>query len=291
MNTRKLFLSGSAAAGALTMLLLASPSVAQTRQVKKTFKVDGKPVVILRNPSGRIHVKAWDRNEVVIQCQYTGSRIVVETEQAGNRVEVVTRVAGPPSSSAADLRADFEITVPTEAELQVRTDSGSVTVESVHGDMSFDTVAADLALQDVEGYLVIKSVGGSLICTRCGGRLDATSISGSFRLLQPLLHHVRLQTSSGNILFDGNFLSRGIYVMKNYSGTIEVRFSNQDSFDVRATSLYGLVINQAPVVPDAHKMPAPPPGMARSLVGSVNRGLARVELSSFNGTIKISKRE
>ena len=291
MNTRKLFLSSSAVAGALTMLLLAPPAGAQTRRVEKRFVVDGKPVIILHNPSGRIRVKAWDRNEVVIVGQYAGSRVLVETEQAGNRVEVVTRVAGPRSSSSADLRADFEITVPTEAELQVRTDSGSVTVESVHGDMSFDTVAADLALQDVEGFLAIKSVGGSLVCTRCGGRLDATSISGSFQLLQPLLHHVRLQTSSGNILFDGDFLSRGIYVMKNYSGTIEVRFSNQDSFDMRATSLYGLVVNQAPVVPDAHKAPSPQPGMARSLVGSVNQGLARVELSSFNGTIKISKRE
>jgi hypothetical protein len=50
-------------------------------------------------------------------------------------------------------------------------------------------------------------------------------------------------------------------------------------------------MNEAPVVPDANKTQTQPPGMARSLVGSVNRGLARVELSSFNGTIKISKRE
>ena len=179
----------------------------------------------------------------------SGSRIVIEAEQADNRVELVTHLAGPQTSSPADLRVDFEITVPTEAELQVRTDSGSVVVESVHGDMSFDTVAADLALQDVEGILVIKSVGGSLVCTRCAGRLDATSISGNFHAcLQPLLNHVRLQTSSGNIFFDGDFLSRGIYVMKNYSGTIDVRFSDRNSFDVRATSLYGLVVNQAPVV-------------------------------------------
>jgi hypothetical protein len=79
--------------------------------------------------------------------------------------------------------------------------------------------------------------------------------------------------------------------MRNYSGTIDVRFSDQNSFDVRATSLYGLVVNQAPVVQDTHRVAPPPPSMARSLVGSVNQGLARVELSSFNGTIKISKRE
>jgi hypothetical protein len=291
MNTRTLFSSGPAAAGALSVLLLAAPAGAQTRRLEKHFPVDGKPVVILHNPSGRIHVKASNRKEVLLDAQYAGSRVVVETEQAGNRVEIVTSLTGPPSSPA-DARADLDITVPTETELQVRTDSGSVTVESVHGDMSFDTVAADLALQDVDGYLVIKSVGGSLVCTRCAGRIDATSISGSFNIVQPQLNRVRLQTSSGNIFFDGDFLDRGIYVMKNYSGTIEVRFANQDAFDVRATSVYGLVVNQVPVVPDTHGIASPPPSMARSLIGSVNQGgQARVDLSSFSGTIKISKRE
>ncbi len=288
MKTRALFHAGSAAAVGIFALFIAASADAQTRHIEKRFVVDSKPVIILRNPSGRIHVRASDRNEVVVSGQYSGSRTIIDTEQADNRVEVVT--SSPGATSLADSRADLDITVPIEAELQVRTDSGSVTVESVHGDMSFDTVAADLALQDVEGYLVIKSVGGSLICTRCAGRLDATSISGNLQIIQPLLHNVRLQTSSGNILFDGDFASRGIYVMKNYSGTIEVRFSNNDSFDVRATSLYGSVINQAPVVPDTHRVASPPPGMARSLIGSVNQGRARVELSSFNGTIKISKR-
>ena len=275
----------------LTVLMLVTPAAAQSRRWEKRFVVDGKPIIIVHNPSGRLHIKASDRNEVLVSAQYSDDRIVVEAEQADNRIELAAHLTGPQTTSPADLRTDFEITVPTEAELQVRTDSGSVVVESVHGDMSFDTIAADLALQDVEGILVIKSVGGSLVCKRCAGRLDATSISGNFRVLQPLLNHVRLQTSSGNIFFDGDFLSRGIYVMKNYSGNIEVRFSDQNSFDVRATSLYGQVINQAPVVQDTHRVASPPPGMARSLVGSVNQGQARVELSSFNGTIKISKRE
>jgi Toastrack DUF4097 len=276
----------------VTLSMLVVPAGAQTRKWEKRFTVSSKPVVILRNPSGRIHVKASDRSEIVVSAQLSGSRVTVEAEQADNRVELATQVVGPQPSSPADLRADFEITVPTETELQIRTDSGSVDVESVHGDMSFDTVAADLALQDVEGILAIKSVGGSLVCTRCAGRLDGTSISGNFTLVQPQLNRVRLQTSSGNIFFDGDVVSRGIYVMKSYSGTIDVRFSDQNSFDVHATSLYGKVINQAAVVPDTHRTASqPPPSMARSLVGSVNQGQARVELSSFNGTIRISKRE
>jgi len=290
MKTRSV-LPAAGVLTALTVLMLAAPAAAQTRRWEKRFVVAGKPIIILHNPSGRIHVRASDRNEVLVSAQYSGSRVVIASEQADNRVEVAVHLTGPQGSSPTDLRADFEIVVPTEAELQVRTDSGSVVIESVHGDMSFDTVTADLSLQDVEGILVIKSIGGSLLCTRCAGRIDATSISGNLRILQPLLNHVRLQTSSGNILFDGDFLSRGIYVMKNYSGTIEVRFSDGNSFDVRATSLYGLVVNQAPVVPDTHRVASPPPSMARSLVGSVNQGQARVELSSFNGTIKISQRQ
>jgi DUF4097 and DUF4098 domain-containing protein YvlB len=275
---------------ALAVLLLASSADAQTHRIEKHFAVRGNPVITVQNSSGRIQVKAWDKNQVMVVGQYTSDGVAVEAAQSGNRIEVATRLLN--GSVAPDsIKTDYDISVPAESELQVRTDSGNVTVDSVHGDMSFDTVGADLSLQDVAGYLVIKTIGGSLICTRCAGRLDATSISGNFQLFQPVMNNVRVQTSSGNILFDGSFLSRGIYILKNYSGTIEVRFSQKDSFDVSATSLYGNVINQAPVVPDKDSLPEPHNGMARSLFGSMNEGHAKVELSSFSGTIKILKRD
>jgi DUF4097 and DUF4098 domain-containing protein YvlB len=277
---------------ALVALCLGTSAYAQGqgRRFERHFTVQGKPVVTVQNATGRIQVRAWDKQEVMIVGQRGSTNVEVDTEQVGNRIEIATRVLSENANPDA-LRTDYDISVPAESELQVRSDSGNVTVDSVHGDMSFDTVAADLALQDVEGYLVVKSIGGSTVCTRCSGRLDGTSISGNFKLLQPTMDNVRVQTSSGNILFDGSFMNRGIYVLKNYSGTIEVRFSSTDSFDVRATSLYGNVINQAPVVPDRHNMPAPRNGLAKSLFGTMNDGRAKVELSSFNGTIKISKRE
>lgn len=279
-------------AAMVSVALLAGISAdAQVRRFERHFTVQGKPVVTIQNATGRIQVRAWDKQEVMILGQRGSTNVEVDTEQAGNRIEIATRVISD-GASADTLRTDYDISVPVESELQVRSDSGNVTVDSVHGDMSFDTVASDLSLQDVEGYLVVKSIGGSTVCTRCSGRLDGTSISGNFQLLQPTMDNVRVQTSSGNILFDGSFMSRGIYVLKNYSGTIEVRFSSTDSFEVRATSLYGSVINQAPVVFDRRSMPAPrSTGLAKSLFGTMNDGRAKVELSSFNGTIKISKRE
>ncbi len=235
MNARTIALHSFPVAGAALAAFLLAPSAgAQTNRVEKHFNVVGKPVITVQSPGGRIQVKAWDKHEVMVVGQHSSNNVGVETEQVGNRIEIDTIAAPGETVSAEQLTTDYEITVPTESELQIRTDSGNVTVESVHGDMSFDTVAADLALSDVEGYLMIKSIGGSLICTRCAGRLDATSISGNFQLLQPVMDNVRVQTSSGSILFDGSFLSSGVYVLKNYSGTIEVRFSGKDSFDVHA---------------------------------------------------------
>lgn len=290
MNTRTISESCLAVSGAaLATLFLVVPVAAQTRKVEKHFTVSDRPVIILQDPNGKVQVKSWDRHEVMVVAQIANDKAEVDMEQVANRIEITTQAAGA-NAPSEDTRADLTVTVPTESALQVHTDSGNVSVDTVHGNMSFDTVAADLALQDVEGYLVTKTLNGSLVCTRCSGQLDANSISGNIQLLQPEMDNVRVQTSSGNILFDGSFLSRGVYVLKNYSGTIEVRFSAADSFDVSATSLYGHVMNQAPVVPDRHNMRPPRYALSESLFGSVNDGHAKVELSSFSGTIKILKR-
>jgi len=276
--------------GAVVVGLVLSATPAHADHNEKHFSVKNKPMVTVRNASGRIQVKAWNKNEVQVVWSNPSGKNAVDTEQAGNRIEVLTR-ATDENVSPEDLKIDFEITVPAESELSVRTNSGNVTVDSVHGDMTFDTVGANLQLSDVDGYVLIKTMDGSLVCTRCAGKLEANSISGNVQLLQPALSSVRVQTSSGNIMFDGDFLSSGVYIMKNFSGTIEVHFSSNDSFDLNATSLKGSVINQASFKPDTHGSTYPPSRWGQSLFGTMNDGHAKVELSSFSGTIKILKRD
>jgi DUF4097 and DUF4098 domain-containing protein YvlB len=278
------------AVGAIMAGLILAAAPAQADRIEKHFPVQNKPKITVRNSSGRIQVKAWTKSEVLVAWTNKSGRSVVETEAAGNRVEVAAQ-PNEDGVSADDMKTDFEITVPVESELSVRTDSGNVTVDSVHGDMTFDTVGANLQLSDVAGYMVVKTIDGSLVCTRCSGKLEANSISGNVQMVSPTLDSVRVQTSSGNILFDGSFLSRGIYIMKNFSGTIEVHFSSSDSFDVNATSLKGDVINQATFKPDTHGSPHPASKWGHSLFGTLNEGHAKVELSSFSGTIKILKRD
>ncbi|HKV04440.1 MAG TPA: DUF4097 family beta strand repeat-containing protein [Candidatus Acidoferrales bacterium] len=268
-------------------LLLCSAASAADR-IERHFKVDAHPVVTIHNPNGTITVRAWTKSDVMIVAKRATSEVEVDAEQNGNRVDVLTRQVSD-TAAPDDLRTDFEISVPEDAELQIHDDSGGVNVSNVLGDMNVETIAAGVDLEDAAGYLTVKTVGGSFQCVRCAGRLEVSSISGSFRLIDLRSNYVRAQTSEGNILFNGQFLPNATYILKNYSGVIEVRFSPGDSFDLSATSLKGKVRNEAKLIPSSHHHFLPRFGNA--LFGTFNSGRASVNLNSFNGTINILKRD
>jgi hypothetical protein len=80
--------------------------------------------------------------------------------------------------------------------------------------------------------------------------------------------------------------------MRSGKGLVEVRFSGNDSFDLNARTNLGVVDNQAAAFlkPDTHASRHAASRYAHSLFGTVGQGLAKVELSSYSGTIRILKR-
>jgi DUF4097 and DUF4098 domain-containing protein YvlB len=250
-------------------------------------------VVVLQNvANGRIEVKSSKNSEVVVSATQASNKIGIVAEQAEERVDVTASVLDS-SAPANELEANFQLTVPEEAELQLRTQTGLVYVEQVMGDMILQSVAGDIHLKEVSGYIVVRTTGGSLICTQCAGKLDFNSVSGNAQVLQPGLTNVTLFTTSGNILFDGDFIRTGIYTMKSGRGTVEVHFSGNDSFDLKAQTAMGTVDNQAEAYlkPDSHGVRHMASKFTKGLFGTVGSGLAKVELSSYSGTIRILKRD
>src|SRR5271169_6593268 len=90
----KVFSSVAAASIAAVGALLLMGAPAQAHHLDKHFQVTGKPVVTIRNPSGNIQVKAWNKPEVVITTDYASDKLQVAAEQAGDRIEVETQVTG-----------------------------------------------------------------------------------------------------------------------------------------------------------------------------------------------------
>jgi DUF4097 and DUF4098 domain-containing protein YvlB len=275
------------------LLFAASTAIAAAPDhQERRFVIKNHPVVVLRNiVNGRIEVRSSANSEVVVSSTAAADKVALDIEQVGDRIDI-SASALKPTAQAEDPEADFQLTVPEKTELQLKTQTGLIYVEQVTGDMKLESVAGDIHLKEVSGYIIVKTTGGSLRCTSCSGKLEFTSISGNAQVLQPALTNVSLMTTSGNILYDGDFIRTGIYSMKSGKGLVEVRFSGNDSFDLNAQTNLGTVDNQAAdfLKPDTHSSRHTASNFAHSLFGTVGQGLAKVELSSYSGTIRILKR-
>jgi DUF4097 and DUF4098 domain-containing protein YvlB len=270
------------------VLLVCAASPAFADHLEKHFSVKPHPVIMVHNPSGKLTIQSWSKSEVLVISDHASNGVGIEEEQKGNLIEISTHVLSE-NVHSGDLRADYTITVPQDAELEVHDDAGTVQVIQVFGDTAVETQTAGVDLEDVGGYLKVQTVGGSVDCIRCTGRVEITSISGSLRLLQDHSSSMKAHTTSGSIFFDSDFLPDGLYVLNNYSGPIELLFSSHDSVTLHATSLRGQVNNEAGITP-LMRSPVRPSRYTQSMFGNLNDGLAHVEVTSFNGTINLNKR-
>jgi Putative adhesin len=263
------------------------------QRLERQFAVTGRPVVMIQAMgSGRIEVKSWKNPLVIVSASRGSDKIAIDIEQAGDRIDVTANVLDP-EAQPNELEANFQITVPEDSELQLKTQTGLIYVEQVIGDMTLQSVAGDVHLKEVSGYIVVRTTGGSLVCTQCAGKLEFRSVSGGAQILQPALTNVSLFTTSGNIFYDGDFIRTGIYTMQSGKGIVEVHFSGADSFDLSAQTTMGTVDNRASAYlkPDSHGMKHMASKFAKGFFGTVGQGLAKVELSSYSGTIRILRRD
>jgi DUF4097 and DUF4098 domain-containing protein YvlB len=293
MNLRRMERTLLPVFGAAIFLLPGTSTLAGPQHFEKHFTVQGKPVVIIQNlGNGRIEVKSSKGQEVVITATLASSKINLESEQAGDRIDVTSNLIDA-TALPTEMEANFQLTVPEQTELQLKTQTGLIYVEQVTGDMTLESVAGDVHLKEVSGYIIVGTNSGSLVCTQCGGKLNFHSISGSAQLLQPALTNVYLFTTSGNILFDGDFVRTGLYTMKSGKGLVEVRFSANNSFDLNAQTPMGTVDNQAAeyLKPDSHGVKHLASKYTKGFFGTIGQGLAKVELSTYSGTIRILKRD
>jgi len=290
---RKLFVPALLPVFGAGMLMLPVISSAAGQKIEKHFTVKGRPVVMIQNVAdGRIEVKSWKNSEVVVSASQPSDKVGLDMEQADDRIDVIANILDT-TAPQSELSENIQLTVPEQTELQIKTQTGLIYVEQVTGDMKLESIAGDVHLKEVSGYIIVHTTGGSFICTQCSGKLDFNTISGSAQILQPSLKNVNLITTTGNILFDGDFIRTGIYTMKSGRGLVEVRFSGTDSFDLNAQTSSGTVDNRAEAFlkPDTHGFRRSASKYAKGLFGTVGNGLAKVELSSFSGTVRILKRD
>ncbi len=273
--------------------LLAIPSLmlwaSGEGRVEKTFDTTREPRVSLSNLRGKILVRGWEKAQVHVTYSVASSRVEVDSEVlpatgAAEKVRFITHVLDPQAKGEEEA-ANYTVEVPSGSNLEIRDPQGSVHVEGIQGQGTIESVSADIAVKDFSGHLSVRSVGGNIEVLHPSGHVDAVSITGNLHFVSPATNMLRGSTTSGKILFEGDFTERGDYVLSTYSGDLNVLCPPRASFEVAATTQRGKVINELPI--KQRRSPASPQAGANSLMGTNSTGRATVDLKSYSGTIRI----
>ena len=257
-------------------------------RVEKIYYTTREPRISLTNLKGQILVRAWDKAQVHIVYTLGSPRMEVDTEVlpdtgAAEKIHFITHLLDP-TVAGDDQTADYTLDVPAGASLEIRNPQGKARVVGMQADAAIDSVGGNIVVSDYTGHLSVRSVGGDIEITHPSGQVDAYTITGNLRFVSPSTTRLRGSTTSGNILFEGDFMDRGDYFLSAYSGNVDVVCPASASYELSAITKRGKVINTLPI---KTRRQSASPADSNSLLGTHNTGKATVELKTYSGTIRI----
>ena len=258
-------------------------------RIEKTFDTTREPRISLNNLKGHVLVRGWDKAQVHVVYTVASPRMEVDSEILPNtgpaeKVHFDTHLLDP-TLPADEQAADYTLDVPSGASLEIRNSQGRIRLEGMQADATVQSVGGDISIRDYSGRLSVHSVAGDIEVIRPAGNVEAYSITGNLHFVSPTTTRLHGSTTSGSILYEGDFMVRGDYILSAYSGDVDIVCPSSASYELSAKTLKGKVINTMPMT--HRRESASPLGASNSLLGTHNTGKATVELTSFSGNIRI----
>jgi len=195
--------------------------------------------VDLQTFTGDITIVSWDRDEVKIHARSNSS---VRFESSSSRVSLIEspdRHNDYDDDDEDGRGLGFDISVPKNARLLLRTLSGDIKLRdvadveahSVSGDVDaaniashavLETVSGDLTAIKVSGGLRANTVSGDMHARQITGEVSAQSVSGDIVLEDVTSAFVRGETVSGEMQFSGPVDPKGRYEFHSHSGDVDL---------------------------------------------------------------------
>jgi len=271
----------------LVVLLMVTASLASDVHQQYHFKVRRHSSVSIINPYGLISVKPASGNQVVVNAVLYSDKVEVDQNQGGNHVSVVSHLLDGADPTSG--RVDYEVLVPADASVTLRSTSGPLRAERLHGDIVLEGNTATVDVRDVsEGHVHVKTLNGPVTLTNVSdGHVEITSVSGDVALNSVNGPLVSVNSTSGKIHYDGDFGDGGEYSLMTHTGDIEATAPSYASIDVVANSAHGKVVNDFLLNP-THSSFVFRAGSA--FAGTMGKAASTVKLLSFSGKIHLKKR-
>jgi hypothetical protein len=298
----------------------------QVERTTRTLKVGANGELVLANISGDIVVTRGGGSDVSVEIIKTArgrtdddarellQLVQVEVVERGGRAEVKTQYPQGDEMRRNNRRninvsVAYNVSAPAGIRLRASSVSGSITARDIKGDVSAESVSGNVQIFNggrittaksisgnvelndtaIDGNFNGSSVSGSVILRRVKARqLDLGSISGEVLLDDVDSQQVEAQTVSGNLKFGGPVAKGGRYELSSHSGNVSVALGGSTGFEVEATSFSGSIRSDF-----SFNSGSGDSGNARwrkSIRGVYGDGSAILDLTTFSGSIVISKR-
>ncbi len=263
-----------------------SGAIASGEKKEYRFKVKHHASVTIDNQYGPISVKAGNEKEVVVTALTNSDKVEIDQGKTGNRVGITSHLL--PGANVNSGRVQYEVLVPADANVTLRSTSGQLHVEKLRGDIQLES-SSDIDVRDLSaGHVHIKTLNGPVTLTNVrDGHVEITSVSGDVNLNAVNGPLVQVNSNTGKIRYDGDFGGGGDYNFTSHSGDIEAMAPSYASIDVTARSEQGKVENDFPLQPK-HTTFLMKAGSA--FAGTMGEAASSVKLFSFSGKIHLKKR-
>lgn len=168
--------------------LLAAAGAALAQVEEKAFTLAAGEPVRVATVAGDITITAWDQpGQVRVKAVTKGERVQPEFVQEKGALSVREKHAEGGGDRHGSV--DFELFVPRDARVEIKTVSGAVRCDGLSGGICLKTVSGDVeAKLGKPGAVELSSVSGQIRCAVREGlpaQLNVKSVSGDIELALP----------------------------------------------------------------------------------------------------------
>lgn len=146
-------------------------------QKTQTFKVTKGGVLEVSLNYGDIKVSTWDKNEVFVKYEQDDDEgNPLKISQTGNKISITSHVYDTEHS-------ELEITVPTEFNLDLKTQAGGIILKNnIKGKIHVSTAGGEITLQNVDGEVNLNTAGGDIKTGKISGDAKINSAGGELKI-------------------------------------------------------------------------------------------------------------
>jgi DUF4097 and DUF4098 domain-containing protein YvlB len=288
--------------------LLSSPSEARSqserigRRIDSTFAVGRNAWVDVSINSGMVIITGWTKPEARVTGRIESGTI--EADLSSTRVGVFARPDRNRNRNSRPGESHFEINVPigtrvmvtssggdirvlgTLAEVQATASGGDIEVVDASDRISVQTVGGDIRVEKARGRTDIGTTGGDVELYDIVGPLTVRSVSSDLVVRRVESSDVRINTTSGDITYEGTVEPKGVYDINAHSGDVVFTIPTGTGASLSLQTYNGDIDNAFPMT----LMPGSNIGRRRGRMEfDIGGGGARISVVTFSGDITIAR--